>query len=682
LQTKNEIGDLELPVTACVFGMAIAIFLRITASDKEKPSGSSYQFDSGTFWTGISFGRRQARRSAVCWARFYDHLHFYDGEPTMNAQAERIANHPPLARERRRARTSRAHFQKQLSASVPKETKWFSLKNLYALLEKLSLSVGLVALVLGIGIWLAIGLVLGKLSQEYMVTVQPFEIPAAIANRVSLSGKNAADIVVDTLNEASTHASQFHGTEYYRYDSAGKQPVALHQAIRIPVQTSYGIEVNGISIDSVLRLYNEGRYEQWVIGGDVLSSPNGLVGRIRLNQGDTAKSWETAPSAHASPSELIRDATYLMLTSVNPELLGQSYLQQGKYQEAAKVFRQWEIDNPQNAKPSYYLGLAYGYQGKEQEAGDLASWSKNIADHEKRRGFVNPLRSGNALSSDPDKTVMDFLERRGVSGSPLSSSENQRKLDELQQAELKLRQLSEGDVSTVDYRIERAKILDREALIESDLNPNALLVCEREQQAIDSLDEAIQRVPENGGLHEQRAIFLMDLVAMMKKHGTESAVISAKEKEEVTEYTRALELRPIEPSPLWGAVYAQLDLGNGEEAVDLARTITLLQPDSRAANVAYLVALEGAIRISGKATEREKEVETRLQQLLPSNIEQTQLQALWHAFRTNNFQEGLDLVAGEAKRRFPSDSTFEENSPPVGASGERTKRPPSGRVVL
>jgi tetratricopeptide (TPR) repeat protein len=582
----------------------------------------------------------------------------------MNAQSERISSHQPLSRDRRRAHTSRPPSPTPLPASTPEESKGSFLKGLYALLEKLSLPVGVLVAILGLGTWLAFGFFLGKLSQEYMVTVQPFEISPAIANHASISGKNAADIVVDTLNDAATHASQFHGTEYYRYDSTGAQPLALHQAIKIPVQTSYDIELKGISLDSLIRLYNGRRYQQWIIGGDFLSSPHGLIGRIRLNQGDSAKFWETAPSADATPSELIRQATCMMLTSVNPELLGQSYLQQGKYEEAAKVFRQWEIDNPRNWKPSYYLSLDYGYQDKDQEASNLASWSKNIGDHEKKRGFGNPLealRLGNALTSDLAKTAKIVLATSDVSDSPRSSpSENENKLDRLQQAELKLRRLSDSDASNVDYRIERAKILDSEALIESDSNPNSLLPCEWVQQAIDSLDEAIQRVPENGGLHEQRAIFLMHLVAMMKKHDIEAPLISAKETEEVLEYTRALELRPTESSPLWGAVYAQLDLGKSEDAVDLARIITLLQPDSKAAATAYIVALEGAMSVSGKQPEREKEVEVRLKQLLQSKIEQTQLQALWHAFEKNNYQKGLDLVAAEGKRRFPADSTFDK----------------------
>jgi hypothetical protein len=87
-------------------------------------------------------------------------------------------------------------------------------------------------------------------------------------------------------------------------------------------------------------LYDQARYDQWIIGGDVVSSPEGLVGKIRLNDADTAKSWETPPSAHANPSELVREATYLMLAKEAPELLVQSYLQQAQYDAAKEVFRQ------------------------------------------------------------------------------------------------------------------------------------------------------------------------------------------------------------------------------------------------------------------------------------------------------------------------------------------------------
>jgi hypothetical protein len=146
----------------------------------------------------------------------------------------------------------------------------------------------------------------------------------------------------------------------------------------------------------------------------------------------------------------------------------------------------------------------------------------------------------------------------------------------------------------------------------------------------------------------------------MKKQGKPSQEIMKKEIEEVREYSRALELRPTEDSALWGAVYAQIDLGNSEDAVELARTITLLQPDCTAANAAYIVALERTIKSPGYEPEKEKEVKDRLKQLLNSNPNKSQLLAVLDAFLINNDRERADLVAAEGKRRFPEDTTFEE----------------------
>jgi tetratricopeptide (TPR) repeat protein len=463
------------------------------------------------------------------------------------------------------------------------------------------------------------------------------------------------------LNDAASHAAQFHGTDYYQYVGAGAQPVSLHQAIKVPIQTSYGIELKGISVDSVMNLYDKARYDQWIIGGDVVSSPEGLVGKIRLNNADSAKSWETRPSAHANPSELVREATYLMLAKEVPELLGQNYLQQAKYDAAKEVFRQWAIDDPQNWKPSYYLSLVYSYQDKGQEASSLANWSNNIAGDETNKSSKKRQEargSEKEIASDLSQITKVALQTTGTSD-PQTLDTLQHTLDTVGRGQSSLSRLFKSKPANADYRIQRARVLDKEALIEFDRNsPKAY---ERSMQAIDSLDEAIQSVPENGGLHEQRAILLMHLVTIMKKQGKGSQEIRAKEIEEAKEYTRALELRPKEDSALWGAVYAQIDLGNSEDAVDLARAITLLQPDCTAGNAAYIVALERAIKSPGHEPEREKEVKDRLGQLLKSNPDKSELLAVLDAFLINNDRKRADLVAAEGKRRFPEDTTFESS---------------------
>lgn len=557
------------------------------------------------------------------------------------------------------------HLHKHIPSSTDKQSKISFGHALNMFLEKFSISVWVLLAILGVSGWVGTGFVLGKLSPEYMVTVQQFEVSPEIAHGFSLSGKNASDIVVDVLNDVATHASQFHGTEYYKYWEAETQPIALHQAIKIPVQTSYGIELKGISLDSLLALYHRKRYQQWIIGGDILSSPNGLIGRIRLNQGDAAQSWETLPSSRSNPTELVRDATFKMLSSVSPELLGQAYLQQCKYEDAINVFRQWEIDDPRNWKPTYYLSLAYNYQNKGPEASDFATWSEHIAEHEKnavRKESPQTRNSKNAIASNLAKTTQVVLETTYASGSgsSSSSSKNRTKLDALQRAESKLVNLLKSDPANVDYRIQRARVLDDEALTESNLDPNSAKAVEWANQAIDNIELAIQRVPENGGLHEQRAIFLLHLVSILKGRNKESPEISEKENEELQEYFRALELRPTEPSPLWGAVNAEIDLGNAEEAVHLARTISLLQPNSTAAGTAYIYALELAVKYPEKEPEREQEVEARLQQLLQAKPDQSQLHALWYAFKKNNHRRGLILIAADAKRRFPAGPSFDE----------------------
>jgi Flp pilus assembly protein TadD len=575
------------------------------------------------------------------------------------------------ARKRRGPSTRGTRFQRW-SASVAKKGTSLFPKDLSALFGKLSLPLGILLVLFCVSLWLLSGYVLGKISPEYMVTVQPFEVSPEIGNRTSLSGKSASDIVVDILNDAASHAAQFHGTDYYSYGGEVKpQPVCLHHAIKVPIQTSYGIELKGISVDSVMHLYDKARYEQWIIGGDVVSSPGGLVGRIRLNNADAAKSWETPPSAHANASELVRDATYLMLAKEAPELLGQNYLQQAKYKAAEEVFRQWAIDDPQNWKPSYYLSLVYSYQGKLEEASSLANWSNNLTSDEtsssskKHRAIRG---SEKEIAFNLSQATKIALQARGTSD-PQALDTLQHTLNTLGQGQSALSRLFISTPANADYRIQRARVLDKEALIELDRNsPTAY---EHSRQSIDSLDEAIRSVPENGGLHEQRADLLMHLVAIMKKQGKGSHEIRAKgieeeiranEIEEARENTRALELRPKDASAtaLWGAVYGQIRLGNSEAAVDLARTITLLRPDCTAVNAAYIVALERAIKSPGHEPEREKEVNDRLGQLLKSNPEKSELLAVLDAFLNKKDRERADMIAAEGERRFPEDPAFEE----------------------
>jgi hypothetical protein len=356
----------------------------------------------------------------------------------------------------------------------------------------------------------------------------------------------------------------------------------------------------------------------------------------------------------------------MMLASVDPESLGRSYLQQDKFPEAEQVFRQWEKANPLDWKPTYYLSLAYDYDNREEEANNLADWSRTIEALAKRNGSVAPLQkvpSKDAPASNLTKTTRLALETASASYTDQASVPEHRKaLGILQGAEADATTLIEGDPENAVYRIQLARILDQEALTLSSLNPNSLQAPERSQKAIRNLNEAIKKVPNNAGLYVQRAILYMDLVAIMNKANAPSFETRKKEEEELKDYILALEMQPWQASPLWGAVLAQLHLHQDEDAIALATTITLLEPGSNDARLAYIVAVEGA-QSDGLEGAPEKEVEAPLNTLLQSNLGDSQLQTLYYAFQKNNNRKGMDLVAAEGKRRFPSDPTFDGQKP-------------------
>ena len=586
----------------------------------------------------------------------------------MSAQGEVLSNHRATARRKRSTHALGPQLERPLAPSAEQARGNAIGRAINALLEKLSVSLGIFVATLGLILWLGAGFILGKLDPEYTVTVQQFEIAPELAKKLSLSGKSASDIVVDTLNDAETHSSQFHGTDYYEYDGTVSQSVSLKDKIKVPVQTTYGIEVKGISLDNILQLYNSRRYQQWVIGGDIFSAANGMVGRIRLNREDAAQFWETAPSANASPTELIRNATYAMLASVSPELLARSYLQQRRYAEAAAVLRDWEIAEPQNWKPTYYLSLAYSYQEKAgqintlaRDAADLAQWSESIADHERVK---LPTEVRQALDTEieqaPDRPKIsralvqareDFAVRSEASGGTAKTPPVWKR------AWRKLLGHFEDDPATIDSSIRQAKGLDAQATtMLAQQRPSEAFA--KVEQAIGQLGEAIKRVPENGGLHEQKAMLLNHLATIMKTRGDDPQSIREKEEEEVEEEVRALELKPSEASPLWGAVYAQLDLGRTGEAVQLARTISLLVPQSAAANMASIIALEGDMKVSGKDPAAILEVESRLKPLLNLDLGVIQLQTLLHACDASGDVQALELIAREGRRRFPETPDF------------------------
>jgi hypothetical protein len=133
----------------------------------------------------------------------------------MAVQSERRAHRVSSSRNPRKRHPPHAPDPDVQPTPEPADKKSaFSLfKYVGALLGKLSISLGILLFLICLALWLFTGYVLNKIHPEYMVTVQPFEISPEVDNHSSLSGKSASDIAVDILNDAASHAAQFHGTD-------------------------------------------------------------------------------------------------------------------------------------------------------------------------------------------------------------------------------------------------------------------------------------------------------------------------------------------------------------------------------------------------------------------------------------------------------------------------------------
>jgi Flp pilus assembly protein TadD len=238
----------------------------------------------------------------------------------------------------------------------------------------------------------------------------------------------------------------------------------------------------------------------------------------------------------------------------------------------------------------------------------------------------------NAIPKEPATSKTEAIQRR----SQLAKVENQ------------LEHLSAESPSNSNYTIQLARALDRQADLE--LNPLGDLseATDHEKRAIDLLDKAIREAPENGGLYEQRAVFLQRLVTLEEEQNMDPKIVTKLENEETDGFRKALELSPSNVSPLWGALYGLLDRHDNQDAMDLAQATMLLQPDSTTAKVAYAVVLARA----GRADEA-----TKYLPLVLAKATEAELQALWSGFQAAGNSGSLSQIEAVREKRFPAEFT-------------------------
>ncbi|HEV2989171.1 MAG TPA: tetratricopeptide repeat protein [Candidatus Angelobacter sp.] len=219
--------------------------------------------------------------------------------------------------------------------------------------------------------FLGAAFVLRIVSSKAQIVVSPVEILAVSSDQKSNSQntKALADLVVDKLHSILEQASSFSGNMYSSKKSFAQIPGMPH----IPVETSYGIEIKGVSVDQLMATWNHIRYHEFQVSGSLILGTGGdqtLI--LRYITEDQANSF----SAHFmlnNPGALekaISSLTLDLIKDLNPEAAAR-YLfvtalactgtQEACWEPAVQFCWAWTKKAPTSAHAFDYLGSALSH---------------------------------------------------------------------------------------------------------------------------------------------------------------------------------------------------------------------------------------------------------------------------------------------------------------------------------
>jgi len=224
-----------------------------------------------------------------------------------------------------------------------------------------------------------------RLDYKEQIIINDFLVPTDSASSDSKSGpsgdfgKEVADIFASDLNDIIQQGSVF-GKSY----GGGKRRISqpFSDIPKIPVSKSYGIEIQGISIDQLLKAWNALRYDQQLVSGDIIPAANShdrYVLQISLRSERAAQHWTSRPFL-ASQRELfaaMQATAEDFVTNTNPEIAGRYFLATKQYSRAIQVFTYWLKLEPARPEPNLYLAKTLIFNGEYERAEVFASRALN-----------------------------------------------------------------------------------------------------------------------------------------------------------------------------------------------------------------------------------------------------------------------------------------------------------------
>jgi tetratricopeptide (TPR) repeat protein len=187
---------------------------------------------------------------------------------------------------------------------------------------------------------------------------------------MSVFGREISDLFASDVNDVIEKGSSFAGTSR---SASSKYTQPFDGVPKVPVSKSYGIEIQGISVDQIIKAWNTLRYDQQQISGDVIPdsrSPNRYVLQISIRS-ENSDQQLTSPAFLPSSQELSQAVLTLAENFVshnNPEIGGRYFLGSKRYAQAQDVFTEWMMNHPASPEPRLYLAKTFIMEGRFDRA--------------------------------------------------------------------------------------------------------------------------------------------------------------------------------------------------------------------------------------------------------------------------------------------------------------------------
>jgi tetratricopeptide (TPR) repeat protein len=143
---------------------------------------------------------------------------------------------------------------------------------------------------------------------------------------------------------------------------------------KIPIQTSFDLQIEGVSIGQVVRAWDYLRYQQENVSGDIILEKDGEITiRVRAVKGSTAKYWEEqgVRTDRESLANEIDALAVLMFSDLHPYALGRHYLKIGELKKAQQVFAEslrTSSKSSTRVPASFWLAYTYLFMGDREQA--------------------------------------------------------------------------------------------------------------------------------------------------------------------------------------------------------------------------------------------------------------------------------------------------------------------------